>query len=65
MGVPAFFSWLIKRYPLILSNAIIEEMPVIDNLYLDMNSILYKCARDEKVMFKDLLVEKNYDELWA
>lgn len=41
------------------------EIPNIDCLYLDMNGILYKCARDEKIMFKDLLVDKNFDELWV
>ena len=47
MGVPAFYSWLIKRYPLCLDALNFGEGPVIDNLYLDMNSILYKCAKDE------------------
>ena len=64
MGVPGFFSWLIKRYPLSVQNYVEGHNPVVDNLYLDMNGILYKCSKDEATIFKDLLIKKNFTELW-
>jgi len=30
-----------------------------------MNGILYRCAKDEKILFKDLIKDKNLDELWV
>ena len=64
MGVPGFFSWLIKRYPLCLQNLNNYTKLNIDNLYLDMNVILYKCSMDDSTVFKDLLLKKNFTELW-
>ncbi|GKV34983.1 hypothetical protein SLEP1_g43309 [Rubroshorea leprosula] len=55
MGVPCFYSWLVNKYPNIRVKAIEELGDVIDwsspnpngiefdNLYLDMNSIIYPC----------------------
>jgi len=43
MGVPAFFRWLTKKYP----DVIQLKMPVIDNLYLDMNAIIHPCCHPE------------------
>ncbi len=38
---------------------------MVDCLYLDMNSILYKCAKDDTTVFKDMIFKKNFDELWV
>ena len=63
MGVPAFFKWLMLRYPKVVIDAVEEipsdfdingflrekydndvSMPLIDNLYLDMNGIIHPCC---------------------
>lgn len=59
MGVPALFRWIQKRYPLIITNCIEEEIETekdysnqnpntigdvdFDCLYLDMNGIIHPC----------------------
>jgi len=60
MGVPAFFRWLCLRCPKLLVDGIepcsndeesldeIEKPSVdIDNLYLDMNSLIHPCTHPE------------------
>jgi 5'-3' exoribonuclease 1 len=45
MGVPKFYKFLSERYPLInekLSDT--SLMPLVDNLYLDMNGIIHRCT---------------------
>ena len=40
MGIPSYFSYIVKNYPHILSKFVAKQRP-IDNLYLDCNSIIY------------------------
>jgi 5'-3' exonuclease len=40
MGIPSFYSWLRRRYPLVTSDA---GPGGIDFLYIDLNSLLYPC----------------------
>jgi 5'-3' exoribonuclease 1 len=40
MGIPSYFSQIIKKYPHILETFIAEDFK-IDNLYFDSNSIIY------------------------
>ena len=61
MGVPYFYSWLVKRYPYCMGNL---EKIIFDNVYLDMNQIIYRCSTDPKVLFKDLIYEKQFDDVF-
>jgi 5'-3' exonuclease len=45
MGIPSYFSQLIRNYQGILK-IIPEVNAAIDNLYLDSNSIIYDCVRN-------------------
>ena len=63
MGVPNFYSWLVRRYPLCLYDY--SSTQVVDYLYMDMNQVIYKCATDPTVLFKDQLRERNFDDVWV
>tara|TARA_B100001057_G_scaffold501215_1_gene622087 strand:- start:3636 stop:5171 length:1536 start_codon:yes stop_codon:yes gene_type:complete len=39
MGIPSYFSYIIKNHSKIIQNQ--EKIKIIDNLYLDSNSIIY------------------------
>ncbi|KAL4436223.1 hypothetical protein ABPG74_018207 [Tetrahymena malaccensis] len=65
MGVPGFYSWLARRYPLILHQIKKGEVPNVDCFYLDMNGIIYKCSKDEGTVFKDLLLQRNIQEIFS
>ena len=43
MGIPSYFSYIIKKYPDVLN--VIQNYEDIDNLYLDCNSIIYDSTR--------------------
>ena len=45
MGIPAYFSYLIKNHPNIIKRWVKNSMPV-NNLYLDSNSIIYDAVRN-------------------
>ena len=40
MGIPSYFSLLIKNYPTIIKKYV-KDVLKVDNLYLDCNSIIY------------------------
>lgn len=65
MGVPGFYSWLVRRYPLVLHQLNKNDVPGIDCFYLDMNGIIYKCSKDEGTVFKDLLLQRNIEEIFS
>lgn len=44
MGVPKFFRWMSERYPLCSQLIADNNIPVFDNLFLDMNGIIHNCS---------------------
>ncbi|GAB4816899.1 hypothetical protein N2152v2_003945 [Parachlorella kessleri] len=44
MGIPKFYRWLSERYPLVNQPGGTTVIPIIDNLYLDMNGIIHNCT---------------------
>lgn len=64
MGVHYLYTWVTKRYPLIRKEFDAELIPQIDHLYLDMNGVMYLCARDTSAVFKDSLCGKKMEEIF-
>ena len=76
MGVPALFRWLQRKYPLIISNCIEEDVEIyedlskqnpntvgdqdFDCLYLDMNGIIHPCFHPAGVA-----APKSEEEIFA
>lgn len=58
MGIPKFFRFISERWPLIVQP--LQDPPVFDALYLDMNSILHNCAHPG-----DGLSHLSDDEIFA
>ena len=46
MGIPYFFSYIVKKYPKILQK--INKVHKFDYFFLDSNSIIYNCLNDFK-----------------
>ena len=50
MGIPSYFSYIVKNHIKIIKR--LTELKSINNFYLDSNSIIYDCLRD---------ISNNYD----
>jgi 5'-3' exonuclease len=46
MGIPSYFSYIVKHYGDIYNH--IKDIKQINNLYMDCNSIIYDCLRNTK-----------------
>jgi 5'-3' exoribonuclease 1 len=64
MGVHYFYTWITRRYPLFKKQFSPQVMPNIDNFYIDLNGVLYRCAKDDGAIFKDILNGKGFDEIF-
>jgi 5'-3' exoribonuclease 1 len=42
MGIPSYFSYIVKNHPAIIKKYV-KDILKVDNLYLDCNSIIYDC----------------------
>ena len=65
MGVHYFYTWVTSRYPLIRRPLEKERVPRVDHMYLDLNGVLHKCAKDSSALFKDLLGGKKMQEIFV
>ena len=64
MGVHYFYTWITRRYPLFRKTYDPEILPQIDNMFIDLNGVLYRCAKDDSALFKDILKGKNMEEIF-
>ena len=58
MGIPAFFSYIIKNHPEIIKQ-INANNTLFHNFYLDSNSIIYDCLRNIKYDSNKKVFENN------
>ena len=67
MGIPKFFRWLTRRYPMILQNIQQEEdCPPSDNLYLDLNSIVHNAIHGNDPKRHERISQLgDFEEVWA
>eukprot|EP00740_Mantoniella_antarctica_P005588 CAMPEP_0181353082 /NCGR_PEP_ID=MMETSP1106-20121128/2649_1 /TAXON_ID=81844 /ORGANISM="Mantoniella antarctica, Strain SL-175" /LENGTH=360 /DNA_ID=CAMNT_0023465677 /DNA_START=107 /DNA_END=1186 /DNA_ORIENTATION=- len=62
MGVPKFYRWLSERYPMLNHTCDAGNVPIIDNLYLDMNGVVHNCSHGAGT---DINTRMTEDEMMA
>ena len=60
MGIPSYFSNLIRQYPHIIKKLIKNDLKV-HNFFLDANSIVYDCVRS--INFEENMNETTYQKI--
>ncbi|KNA23201.1 hypothetical protein SOVF_026000 [Spinacia oleracea] len=76
MGVPAFYRWLVDKYPKIVVNAIEQKddnyvsLPnpnglEFDNLYLDMNGIIHPCFHPNHLISTPTTFDQVFENIYA
>ncbi|CAO2841048.1 unnamed protein product [Amaranthus hypochondriacus] len=69
MGVPAFYRWLVDKYPKIVVNHLNCVDPLeleFDNLYLDMNNIIHPCFHpDHNTMSPPTTFDQVFQNIYA
>ena len=65
MGIPYYFSYLIKNHSEIINK--LKKYNNIDNIYIDSNSIIYDSldfnSFTNKLHFEDLIIEKVIEKI--
>lgn len=64
MGVPAYFSYIIKNYPKIIRT--IDNLQEVHNLYLDCNSIIYDALysiKENKGVISNIIIQQVCEKL--
>lgn len=65
MGIPSYFSYIVKNHPNIIKRYLKDSL-VVDNLYLDCNSIIYDCVhKTDFSKMESVLVAKTYGPIIA
>lgn len=62
-GIPKFYRWLSERYPCVNQPISEANVPILDNLYLDMNGIIHNCTHGNDPgtkLTEDQMVAKIY-----
>ena len=58
MGIPAYFSHIVRQYPKILQR-INKQKTIINNLLIDSNSVIYDAVRDMEYSSEDKKFEQK------
>jgi 5'-3' exoribonuclease 1 len=65
MGIPRFAKTLMIRYPLIIRNIRNQsDIPIIHNLYLDLNSTIHDLSHSSQDNLLALLKDKSYEQIY-
>ena len=65
MGIPRFAKTLTTRYPLILRNINNNSnVPIIDNLYLDLNSSIHEISHSDGRNILSYLKSKTNEQIY-
>ena len=68
MGIPSYFSQIIKNYSNIIRNMEFIKSINIDHLFMDCNSIIYDCVREieyvsDRIEFEKKVIDKIIEKI--